>query len=151
MVMTKKLIFSTISLLFISFSAFASEMVYQFSNPSFSGQGWSSHVLTIQNEEFTRKQAIIAAQQQKAAADAAAANNTNLAKFLNNLESRIYATLSQQIASQLFSNQGATSGQFDVAGNHIQWSSVGSEVDLTITDAGGVTTSITVPLGSLAI
>lgn len=135
----------------MDFNAFASEMVYQFSNPSFSGQGWSSHVLTIENEEYTRQQANIAAQQQAAAAAAAAANNTNLAKFLNNLESRIYATLSQQIASQLFSNQGATSGQFTVAGSTIQWNSDGSNVNISITDANGITTNMTVPLGSLAI
>ena len=149
--MTKRIIFSLLSVIFINSLVHASEMVYQFSNPSFSGVGWSSHVLTIENEEYSRKLARIQAQQQAAAAAAAAANNTNLAKFLNNLESRIYATLSQQIAAQLFSNQGATSGQFDVAGNHIEWTSSGSEVDLIITDAGGVTTNITVPLGSLAI
>ena len=149
--MTKKIVISTLILLFMDFNAFASEMVYQFSNPSFSGQGWSSHVLTIENEEYTRQQANIAAQQQAAAAAAAAANNTNLAKFLNNLESRIYATLSQQIASQLFSNQGASSGQFTVAGSTIQWNSDGSNVNISITDANGITTNMTVPLGSLAI
>jgi 23S rRNA pseudoU1915 N3-methylase RlmH len=149
--MTKFNLFSILTLLFISNNVAASEMVYQFSNPSFSGAGWSSHVLTIQNEEFTRRQSLIQAQQQKAAADAAAANNTNLAKFLNNLESRIYATLSQQIASQLFSSQGATSGTFTVAGNTITWNSSGSDVNISITDANGITTSMTVPLGSLAI
>jgi len=149
--MAKKLIISLVFFIFINSNCYASEMVYQFSNPSFSGNGWSSHVLTIENEEFTRKQAIISAQQQAAAAAAAAANNTNLAKFLNNLESRIYATLSQQIASQLFTQNGATSGQFTVAGSTIQWNSDGSNVDITITDANGITTNMTVPLGSLAI
>jgi 23S rRNA pseudoU1915 N3-methylase RlmH len=151
MIMTKRFIFSLVSVLFINSGVLASEMIYQFSNPSFSGNGWSSHVLTIENEEYTRQQANIQAQQQAAAAAAAAANNTNLAKFLNNLESRIYATLSQQIASQLFSNQGATSGQFTVAGSTIQWNSDGSNVNLSITDANGITTNMTVPLGSLAI
>jgi Type VIII secretion system (T8SS), CsgF protein len=150
-IMTKRILISLISVLFMNSSVIATEMVYQFSNPSFSGNGWSSHVLTIENEEYTRQQANIQAQQQAAAAAAAAANNTNLAKFLNNLESRIYATLSQQIASQLFSNQGATSGTFTVAGNTINWSSSGSEVDISITDANGITTQMTVPLGSLAI
>lgn len=140
-----------ISILLFSTPVYASEMVYQFSNPSFSGVGWSSHVLTIENEEYSRKLAQIQAQQQAAAAAAAAANNTNLAKFLNNLQSRIYATLSQQIAAQLFSNQGASSGSFTVSGSTIDWSSSGSEVDLSITDANGITTNITVPLGSLAI
>lgn len=137
--------------IYIITPAYASEMVYQFSNPSFSGQGWSSHVLTIENEEYSRNQALIQAKQQAAAAAAAAANNTNLAKFLNNLQSRIYATLSQQIAAQLFSNQGATSGSFTVAGSTIEWNSDGSNVNLTITDANGITTNITVPMGSLAI
>ena len=83
----------------------------------------------------------------KAASDA---KNTNLAKFINNLESRVYATLSQKIAEQLFTDNGATSGMFDIATNHVQWSSDGSQITLRITDAAGSITEVVVPYGSLA-
>lgn len=139
-----------VGLLALSTSAYSSELVHEFSSPSFSGQGWSQHVLTIENIENTRKMKIIEEKKAAAAQAAADAKNTNLAKFLNNLESRIYATLSQKIAEELFKEGGATSGEFDVAGNHIEWSSLGSEITLRITDAGGVVTEIVVPVGSLA-
>jgi len=129
----------------------ASEMVFKFNNPSFSGEGWSSHVLTIENQEYTRKMKIMEDQKAAAAKAAADAKNTNLAKFLNNLESRIYATISQKVAEQLFSDQGLTTGTFDVAGSNIFWESTASGIRLVITDSGGLTTDITVPLGSLAI
>ena len=131
--------------------AYASEMVFKFNNPSFSGEGWSSHVLTIENQEYTRKMKLIEDKKAAEAKAAADAKNTNLAKFLNNLESRIYATLSQKIAEQLFSDQGLTTGSFDVAGSHVFWESTADGVHLTITDSGGLTTDITVPLGSLAL
>ena len=131
--------------------ASASEMVFKFNNPSFSGEGWSSHVLTIENQEYTRKMKIIEDQKAAAAKAAADAKNTNLAKFLNNLESRIYATISQKIAEQLFSDQGLTTGTFAVGGSDIFWEQTSDGIHLVITDAGGMTTDITVPLGSLGI
>ena len=136
--------------LLISSASYANEMQFQFKSPAFNGVGYSSHVLTIENLEQTRKQKQIDDAKAEAAKAAADAKNTNLAKFLNNLESRIYATLSQKIAEELFKQDGATSGAFDVAGSHISWSSDGSNINLTITDAGGSTTQITVPYGSLA-
>ena len=105
-------------------------------------------IIQMQQQELAIKQQDA---QRKAAKDAAAAaKNTNLAKFLNNLESRIYATISQNIAAELFKDGGATSGAFDIGGNHLQWVSDGSSITLTITDAGGSTTQVVVPYGSLA-
>lgn len=129
----------------------ASEMVFRFNNPSFSGEGWSSHVLTLENQEHSRKMKIYEEKKAAEAKAAADAKNTNLAKFLNNLESRIYATISQKIAEQLFSDQGLTTGTFSVAGSNIFWESTTSGIRLVITDAGGLVTDITVPLGSLGI
>ena len=137
--------------LLVSSTSWASELIQQFKSPSFSGQGYSSHVLTIENLEATRKQKIIDDQKAAAAQAAADAKNTNLAKFLNNLESRIYATISQNIASELFKQGGgATQGAFDIQGNHLEWVSDGSNITLTITDPGGSTTQVIVPYGSLA-
>jgi hypothetical protein len=125
-------------------------MQFGFKSPAFNGVGYSAHVLTIENLEATRRQKIIDDAKAQAAKDAADAKNTNLAKFLNNLESRVYATLSQKIAEELFKDNGATSGTFDVAGNHIAWSSAGGTISLQITDPAGKITAIDVPYGSLA-
>jgi hypothetical protein len=140
----------TILAILLSSSAVASELQFQYKSPSFSGVGYSAHVLTIENLEATRRQKIADDKKAQAAAEAAAAKNTNLAKFLNNLESRVYATLSQKIAEQLFSDNGNTSGSFDIASNNVQWSSDGSQITLRITDAGGSVTEVVVPYGSLA-
>ena len=139
-----------IVLCLVSSASWASELQQQFKSPSFSGVGYSSHALTIENQENTRKQKIIDDQKARAAQAAADAKNTNLAKFLNNLESRIYATISQNIAAQLFKAGGATSGAFDIQGNHLEWVSDGSNITLNITDPGGSVTQVVVPYGSLA-
>jgi hypothetical protein len=140
------------ALLMFLFSSvsYAAEIQFNFKSPAFSGNGYSSHVLTIENLEQTRKQKIIDDQKSEAAKIASDAKNTNLAKFLNNLESRIYATISQNIAAELFKSGGATTGEFDLGGNHLQWVSDGSNITLTITDPGGSVTEVVVPYGSLA-
>ena len=139
-----------IVLCLISSASFASEMQFGFKSPSFNGVGYSSHVLTIENLEQTRRQKQIDDQKAEAAKAASDAKNTNLAKFLNNLESRVYATLSQKIAEQLFSDNGNTSGSFDIATNNVAWTSDGSNITLKITDAAGNVTEVVVPYGSLA-
>lgn len=127
----------------------ASEMVFGFKNPSFSGEGFSSHALTIENLEFNRKQAI--KQEERAAADAiaTAAKNTNLSKFLNNLESRIYAQLSLQMSNAMFSD-GSTSGTMNFEGTNISWIKdvTTNMIKLTMIDPTGNRTEISVPIGS---
>jgi hypothetical protein len=121
---------------------------YQFKSPAFNGIGYSSHVLTIENQEYTRQKAARDAIQSaidKASADKA---NTNLQKFLNNLESRIYAQISQNLATAMFATGGSNSGTLDFEGNTIFWSKDSSAVYLTVTDTVGNNTQITVPLGS---
>jgi hypothetical protein len=143
----KKLI---VGLILISSSALATELQFQFRSPSFNGVGYSAHVLTIENLEATRRQKIIEDKKAEAIKAASDAKNTNLAKFLNNLESRIYATLSQKIAEELFKDNGAASGEFDIAGNTVSWQSDGSNITLRITDLAGNVTEVVVPYGSLA-
>ena len=139
-----------ITLCLISSVSFANEIQFGFKSPAFNGVGYSSHVLTIENLEATRKQKILDDQKSAATQAASDAKNTNLAKFLNNLESRIYATISQNIAAELFKSNGNTTGQFDIQGNHLDWVSDGSTITLTITDPGGSVTQVVVPYGSLA-
>lgn len=131
-------------------SAQSAELVHQFQSPAFiPGTGYSTHVLTIEQLEANRKKAIRDAE--KSAADAAAreAKNTNLAKFLVNVESRIYAQLSKQLADAMFSD-GANSGEMDFQGTNITWVKTATDVTLTITEVGGGVTTVTVPIGSFA-
>jgi len=126
------------------------QLVHQFNSPSFSGQGYSSHVLTIEQLEASRKKAIADAQksaQEKAERDA---KNTNLAKFLVNVESRIYAQLSKQLADAMFAEGSADTGSFDFQGTNISYVKTGTDVTLTITEATGNRTEITVPLSSFS-
>lgn len=120
---------------------------FQFKSPAFNGSGYSSHVLTIENQEFTRQKAARDAIQ--AALDKAAADkqNTNLQKFLNNLESRIYAQISQNLAAAMFKDGGSTSGTLNFEGNTIFWTKSTSDVTLQVTDTVGNQTTIVVPLG----
>jgi len=134
-----------------SSSAMAGQIIYEFKNPAFGNDpaAWSSQAMTIENLEFSRRQAQEA--QKKAEADAAqaAAQNTNLAKFMNNLESRIYAQLSLQLSNAMFSD-GSTSGTMDFQGSTISWikDTVAGTISLTVIDETGNKTDITVPMGS---
>lgn len=131
----------------LTLTAQTAPLDFNFKNPSFSGIGFSSHVLTIENQESTRKKALedkIQSAIDKAAADA---KNTNLQKFLNNLESRIYAQISQNLATAMFANGGSNSGSLNFEGNTIFWTKDSSNVYLTVTDTVGNNTQITVPLG----
>ena len=128
----------------------ATEIVHKFKNPSFSGQGTASHYLTVENQEFSRKKSI---EEALAAAEKAAqreADNTTLAKFIRNLESRIYAQLSRQLVDALFGENPSTFGTLELMGNTIEYSvsADGTMITLKITDAEGNVTEITVPIGS---
>ena len=121
---------------------------YSFKSPSFNGSGYSSHVLTIENQETTRRAQVakdIQAALDKAKADA---SNTNIAKFMNNLESRIYAQISQNLATAMFASGGSNSGTMNFEGNTIFWTKDSSSIYLTVTDTTGNQTQVTVPLGS---
>lgn len=135
-------------LLTITSNSNSAELVHQFNSPAFNGQGYSAHVLTIEQIENTRKQKI--KDDQKAALDAAerAKNNTNLSKFMNNLESRIYAQLSKQLADQMFSESGATQGTMQFQGTDISWVNNGTDVTLMVTQPDGTQTTMSVPIGT---
>ena len=139
----------TIGTLLFAAGAGAVDLTFQFNSPSFNGVGYSSHVLTIEQLESQRRKAQTDAA--KAIADQVArdAKNTNLAKFLVNVESRIYAQLSKQLADAMFSD-GTNNGSMDFQGTTIAWVKTATDVTLTITDANGGTTQITVPIGTFA-
>ena len=135
-------------LIFFSNALKADEMLFKFKSPSFSGINSSSHYLTIENQEATRKQAIkeeIEAYKDELAREA---DNTTLARFIRNLESRIYAQLSRQMVEQLFGETPQTSGTLELEGNTIEYKVENELITLTITDENGSVTSISVPIGS---
>ena len=128
----------------------ADKMTHQFKSPSFSGVGTSSHYLTIENQEFNRKEANKAelkAYKEQLKRDA---ENTTLARFIRNLESRIYAQLSRQLVENLFGENPSTSGILELEGNTIEYSIEDGIITLTITDSDGNITTIQLPIGDFS-
>ena len=142
--------FWTMLVMFWSLNNIADEMVHQFKNPSFSGIGTSAHYLTIENQEFNRKMSIkeeIKALQDQIKRDK---ENTTLARFIRNLESRIYAQLSRQLVENLFGETASTEGTLTLEGNTITYSVEDGIITLVITDSNGDTTTIQLPIGNFS-
>ena len=140
-----------ILLSFVSGNIKATEVLFQFKNPSFSGIGTSAHYLTVDEQESSRKQKI--AEDIESALNEAARelDNTTLAKFVRNLESRIFSRLSQDLAESLFNDKGGSGGSVDLEGNTINFINTGTEIVLTILDIDGTITEIRIPIGSFGI
>ena len=139
--------FWSMLIMFWSVGSIADEMVFKFKSPSFNGNGTSSHYLTIQNQEFNRKEALkaeIKALQDQIERDK---ENTTLARFIRNLESRIYAQLSRQLVENLFGETPSDSGVLELEGNNIEYNVVDGIITLTITDSNGEQTIISLPVG----
>ena len=126
----------------------ADQIVYKFKSPSFNGVGTSSHYLTIENQEFSRKLTIkeeIKALQEEIEREK---ENSTLARFMRNLESRVYAELSRQLVNNLFGETPQSSGTITLEGNTIEYTSDGVTLTLKITEADGTVTEITIPIGT---
>jgi len=136
----------------------ADELVHKFGNPSFSGINQSAHYLTIDEQERTRKEKIAQDVQDALEEAQREAEHTVLAKFIRNLQSRIYSTLAKDISESLF-NYGniptpdnPISGEINLEGNILRWVNDGVTITLTIEEwFDGVlisTTEIVIPIGS---
>ena len=134
----------------------ASELVHDFKNPSFSGNGYSQHVLSLNQLEVQREQKVFDDLKSAKAAAERAEKNKTINKFITNVESRIYANLSKQLVDNMFgttcdssTTTCPTSGTANVEGATIYWVKDTSTeiITLTITDVDGTTTTMTVPLG----
>ena len=126
----------------------ADQIVHKFKSPSFSGIGTSAHWLTIENQEFSRKMTLkeeLKALQEEIERDK---ENTTLARFLRNLESRIYAQLSRQLVDNLFGETPQNEGTIELEGNVIEYTSDGQFITLRITNQDGEVTEITLPIGA---
>jgi Type VIII secretion system (T8SS), CsgF protein len=140
-------------LIMVSDIAFAAPLPdFAFKNPAFNGNGYGTYVLTIENEEYTRQQSINQAVQAAAQQAATNASNQPINQFLTNLESRIYAQISQNAATAMFSggssscpSQGACTFQFD-SNTSISWWWAGTNMVMQVTQPSG-TSQITIPMG----
>lgn len=126
----------------LSTHVYAGEIVQKFNNPAFSGNGYSTHVLTIHQLEQNRKDKL--KEDREAAADKAERErkSTNLYKFQNNLESRIYAQLSKQIADSLFGEGGdIVDGEWAESetpfGDTIKWKREDDVIYVEVYDSNG--------------
>ena len=141
---------------FIVFSSInfvkADEIVHQFKSPSFSGIATSSHYLTIDEQEKTRRDEEAEKIENALKEAEREAENTTLAKFLRNLESRIYSQLSRDIAESLFnSDKGGTGGSIELEGSLITFVNDGINITLTVTDTDGNVTTIVIPIGIFGV
>jgi hypothetical protein len=135
---------SSLILLLWSGSLLASPLVFNFNSPSFSGIGQSSHYLTIENLEKSRRDAIIAKAKAEANLLKYELENTAIELFRKNLESRFYTALAKGIIDQVFGTAGnqQNSGETTIDGYDIVWTSTEENDDadgitVTITDAAG--------------
>jgi hypothetical protein len=134
---------------FLSLTAQAQPLPdYTFKSPAFNGNGYSSHILTIENLQHTRKEAVEKEIQAALEKEKNDAKNTNISKFMNNLESRIYAQISQNLATAMFADGGSNTGTLDFEGNMINWTKSSTEITLQVTDYLGNATTVSIPLGS---
>jgi len=127
----------------------ADEIKFQFKSPSFSGIGTSAHYLTIENQEFTRSEAIRLDLEAKLEEKLREKNNSLLERWKNNLQSRILSNISRQITESLFSDDPQMTGSFVLFDNVISWDSDGTFITLSIYNTlDGTTTEITIPINS---
>ena len=149
------------SLLLLVFSPVLSdsfELVHRFGSPSFSGINQSAHYLTVDEQERTRSEKVAADIQDALDEAEREADNTTLAKFLRNLESRIYSTLAKDISESLFNydsiptSENPIVGRINLEGNILMWLNDGTSITLTIEEwFDGIlisTTEIVIPVGS---
>jgi len=126
----------------------ADTITHKFKSPSFNGVGTSSHYLTIENQQYTRKLTI--KEEIKALQDEIKREkeNSTLARFMRNLESRVYAELSRQLVNNLFGETPQSEGVITLEGNTIEYTSDGVTLTLKITEADGTITEIVIPIGT---
>ena len=146
----------TFTLTLLTTSILASDLVHEFKNPAFSGNGYSNHVLSVDQLQSQRKKDNEAdAKSEKAAAERAE-KNTTINKFIANVESRIYANLSKQLVDNMFGTSCDSStttcpasGTSEIEGATIYWvkDTTTEIITLTITDENGNVTSMSVPIG----
>lgn len=157
--MSKTKLLLTVCLLPIT--AIGAELQHNFNSPAFSGIGYSSHVLTIKQLEDQGKEKNRAAAEALKAQAERDAQNTPTARFIANLESRIYSQLAKQLTDSMFgegatcTTAGVVCGSIpDIGGNKIEWSlGAGSDSGMIIINIQNLSnptqvTTMKVPAGT---
>tara|TARA_Y100000389_G_scaffold202631_1_gene248501 strand:+ start:596 stop:1048 length:453 start_codon:yes stop_codon:yes gene_type:complete len=128
--------------------SYAGDLVHTFGSPSFSGIGQSQHFLSIAQIEHNRKEKIQddldAAEREAERAE----SNKTINKFINNVESRIYAQISKNLVDSMFEDNGELSGTADLEGATIYWEKdmTAGTITVQITEEDGTFTELIVPL-----
>ena len=139
----------------------ASELTFGFKSPAFSGVGYSTHVMSIAQIEFNRSEGVKDAKTAAEKAADRAAKNTTLAKFVTNVESRIFANLSKQMVDNMFGTNCTEDAETEELecplsgtatlpdGSTVSWikDETAETITLTIVDASGGITQLIVPVG----
>ena len=159
----KKPLIAAVVWLTLGLTSAHAELVHQFKNPAFSGIGFSSHVLTIDSIEKSRRDAIEADKKAAIAKAEADLLNTPLNRFMSLFQSQVYAQLATQLSNNLFTNRCAaadgtaipgcvnpTTGSFNLDGNTVTWTKASDKVTLTVVDAKGTVTTVIVPIASFS-
>ena len=129
------------------------DLVHEWKSPAFSGMGYSNHVLGIEQLQFNRQKDIDDAAQAEAERLERELEQSTLNKFIRNVESRIYATLSKQMVDNMFASCGgedeptcATSGTTEIEGSTITWTKDETTGSITlVVDSDDGYTEITIP------
>ena len=148
-------------LIVYSTQVISSSLTFDFSNPAFSGEGYSSHVLSIEQLQYNRRESVKDDITSAAAKEARDAKNTTLAKFVTNVESRIFANLSKQMVDNMFGTnctEDASTTELECPlsgtatlpdGSTVAWvkDETAETITLTVTAADGSLTQLVVPVG----
>ena len=129
------------------------DLVHEWKSPAFSGMGYSNHVLGIEQLQFNRQKDIDDAARAEQERLERELEQSTLNKFIRNVESRIYATLSKQMVDNMFASCGgedeptcATSGTTEIEGSTITWTKDETTGSITlIVDSDDGYTEITIP------
>ena len=130
-------------------NAGATEILWGFKNPAFHyGNGYSTHVLSVEQLQYNRKKEIADFQRSEALRIERELENTTLNKFLKNLESRIYAQISKQMVDAMFadcSDSCSNTGTAEIEGSTITWVKADGMITLTIVGEDGTITELSIP------
>jgi hypothetical protein len=135
-------------LLVTPLNAVGSELSFKFKNPAFSGVGYSNHVFAIEQLEDQRRQRAKEEQEKLRKELESKLEQSNLQKFLKNVEARIYAQISKDVVDKMFDGTGSTSGTVVIGSSSVSFNNDGSNIVLNVVDDKGNTTIITIPLGA---
>lgn len=117
-------------------TAYAQDLVYEPVNPSFGGNPFNSaHLLAIANAQNDYERPVEDASSQ-----------SDLDRFVRSLQSRLLSSLSTQVANAIFGEDAQDQGRIVFGDQTIEFVRTLDGIQLTITEADGSQTVITIPV-----